>query len=103
MIVGNNETLKYRKKKKSTVSKSSSKSKHKHEYTECLLICNNHPHWATYGNVCGKIGDLHFFETEKREDGIYRQLDYDEIFEKYKDLEKIEVEDIFQKYIPISS
>lgn len=97
-----NEIPKYRKKKLSSTSKSSIKSKHKHEYVECLLIHNNYPHRGTYCKICGKIGDLHFFEAEKREDGLYRQLDYDEVYEKYNNLEKIEVEDIFQRYIPIS-
>ena len=48
------------------------------------------------------ISDLHFFEAEKREDGLYRQLDYDEVFEKYKDLENIVIDDIWQKFVPIS-
>lgn len=79
-----NETPKHRKKKKSSTSKSNTKSRHKHEYVECLLIHHKHPHRATYCKICGKIGDLHFFETEKREDGLYRQLDYDEVFEMYE-------------------
>ena len=48
------------------------------------------------------IGDLHFFEAEKREDGLYRQLYSDEVFEKYKDLENIVIDDIWQKFVPIS-
>ena len=52
--------------------------------------------------ICGKIGDLHFFETEKRDEGYYRSLDSDEVFEKYKHLEKYYIEDIWQKYVPIS-
>ena len=97
-----NEIPKHRKKKKSSTSKSSTKSKHKHEYKEVLLIHNDRPHWATVCKICGKIGDLHFFEGEKREDGLYRQLDYDEVIEKYNDLEKIEIYDIWQKYVPVS-
>lgn len=97
-----NEVPKYHKKKQSSISKSSTKSKHKHEYKPCLLIHNGHPHWATTCKICGKIDDLHFFETEKREDGLYKQLDYDEVIEKYKDLEKIEIYDIWQKYVPVS-
>ena len=96
------EIPKHRKKKRSSISKSSTKSKHKHEYKEVLLIHNNRPHLATVCKTCGKISDLHFFETEKREDGMYRQLDFDEVFEKYKDLENIVIEDIWQKYVPIS-
>ena len=97
-----NEIPKHRKKKQSSISKSSTKSKHKHEYKEVLLIPTDRPHWATVCKICGKIGDLHFFEAETREDGLYRQLDYDEVYEKYKDLEKIVIEDIWQKYVPIS-
>ena len=82
------EIPKHRKKKQSSTSKSGKKSKHKHEYKEVVLIHNDKPHWATVCKICGKIGDLHFFE--------------DEVFEKYKDLEKIEIESVFQKYVPIS-
>ena len=60
-----NEIPKYRKKKQSSTSKSNTKSKHKHEYKEVLLIHNGRPHWATERKICGKIGELHFFETEK--------------------------------------
>lgn len=96
-----NEVPKHKKKKDSSTSKSKEKAKHKHEYIECLLIHNGHPHRATYCTICGKIGDIHFFETERSEYG-YRQLDYDEVFEMYKELEQIPVADIFQKYIPVS-
>ena len=95
-----NEIPKHRKKKQSSISKSGTKSKHKHEYKEVLLIHNDRPHWATVCKICGKIGDLHFFETEKCEFG-YRSLDADEVFEKYNDLEKIVIDDIWQKYVPI--
>lgn len=97
-----NEIPKHRKKKKSSTSKSSTKSKHKHEYKEVLLIHNNRPHWTTVCKICGKIGNLHFFETEPYRYGMWRQLDADEVFEKYKDLENIVIEDIWQKYVPIS-
>ena len=97
-----NEIPKHRKKKQSSTSKSNTKSKHKHEYKEVLLIHNDRPHWATVYKICGNIGDLHFFEAEKREDGLYRQLDSDEVYEKYNDLENIVIDDIWQKYVPIS-
>ena len=98
-----NEIPKHRKKKQSSTSKSSTKSKHKHEYKEVLLIHNNRPHWATVCKICGKIGDLHFYETEIIEQGYHRILDIDEVFEKYKDLEKIEIGSVFQKYILIDN
>ena len=97
-----NEVPKHKKKKQSSTSKSSTKSKHKHEYKEVLLIHNDRPHWATVCKICGKINDLHFFESERCEDGMQRMLDDDEVLEKYKDLEKIVIEDIWQKYVPIS-
>lgn len=96
-----NEIPKHRKKKQSSTSKSSTKSKHKHEYKEVLLIHNNRPHWATVCKTCGKIGDLHFYETEKCEFG-FRGLDDDEVYEKYKHLENIVIDDIWQKYVPVS-
>ena len=97
-----NEIPKHRKKKQSSTSKSSTKSKHKHEYKEVLLIHNDRPHWATVCKICGKIDDLNFFETEKCEFG-YRSLVSDEVFEKYKDLENIVIEDIWQNYVPIDN
>ena len=97
-----NEIPKHRKKKQSSTSKSSTKSKHEHEYKEVILIHNGRPHWATVCKICGKIDYLHFFETEKCEFG-YRSLDSDEVFEKYKDLENIVIEDILQKFVPIDN
>ena len=103
-----NEIPKHRKKKQSSTSKSSTKSKHKHEYKEVLLIHNSRPHWATVCKICGKIGNLHFYEIDEIEhiqnkDIIeIRNLNSDEIYEKYKDLENIVIEDIWQKFVPIS-
>lgn len=99
-----NDTPKYRKKKDSSTSKSKVKSKHKHEYVDCLIITKERkcPHKSTYCKICGKIGDIHFFETEPIGNGLYRQLDVDEVYEKYNDLENIFVDDILQKYVPVS-
>lgn len=96
---------KHRKKKESSISKSNSKSKHKHDYSkECLLITgdNERPHYATYCSICGKIENVKFFETVREDDGYYRVLDADEVYEKHKNLEKIFVDDVWQKYLPIS-
>ena len=67
-----NDIPKYKKKKNSTISKSLDKSKHKHEYVDCLLIVGNrkYPYKAAYCKVCGKIGDMHLFETEKTDNGL---------------------------------
>ena len=95
----NNEIPKYRKKKQSSTSKSDTKSKHKHEYKEALLVYNDYPHFGTVCKICGKITDLHFFETVKTEEGYCIVLETDEVFEKYKHLEKYYIDDIFQKYV----
>ena len=100
-----NEIPKYRKKKQSSKSKSFEKSKHKHEYVDCLLVYKVKPYKANYCKICGKIGDLRFAETEKVERNgelYHRVLGKEEVFSKYKDLECIEVDDIWDKYIPIS-
>lgn len=97
-----NEVGKYRKKKKSSTSKSSEKSKHKHLYKKCLFKTKDYdPMSGSYCEICGKIGELHFFETISVSSNACRLLDGNEILEKYKDLEIIEVKNIWQKYIPI--
>lgn len=97
-----NDIPKHIKKKNSSTSKSSVKSKHKHEYVDCLLIKNGHPHKAEYCKFCGKINDLHFFETERTVNGMRRCLENNEVFEKYKDLEQFVVDDVFQKYVVLT-
>ena len=96
------EVPKHKKKTKSSTSKSSNKSKHKHEYTECLFIEKGHPHRGTYCTICGKIGDIHFFEAERLDNGMYRQLEYDEVYKLYKHLEQVQIDDVFQKFVPVS-
>lgn len=96
------EIPKHHKKKQSSTSSANKKSKHKHLYKECLLVNDGKPHRAEYCSICGKVGNLHFFESEKTEEGCYRQLNYDEVYEKFSECEKIPVEDIFQRYIPTS-
>lgn len=101
-----NEIPKHRKKKPSSTSKSKEKSNHKHEYVECLLINkeSNKPYKAIYCKVCGKIYDVKMFETIEINEcsNRCRLMNNEEIFEKYKDLEKYYVEDIWQKYVSIS-
>ncbi len=97
------EIPKYRKKKPS-VSSSSKKSKHKHTYRDCLLISENRPHKAEYCAICGKIGNIELFETEKVDTGYgksYRMLTDTEIYDKYKNIVKFEIESVFQKYVVI--
>lgn len=98
-----NEVPKHIKKKKSSVSKSKMKSKHRHIYEDCLLLEDNiRLHKSTYCKICGKVGEVKFFETEKTDYGAYRMLNSEEVFEKYKSLPQIHVEHIFQKYISIN-
>lgn len=98
-----NEIPKHRKKKNSSTSNANEKSDHKHEYVDCLFIEKTFPHKGTYCKLCGKIGDLSFFETTKTEDGYRLVLEAEEVFEKYKDLEQIHVDSIWQKYIPVKT
>lgn len=60
----------------------------------------NGPHKAQYCTICGKIGNIEFFETEKVNGG-YRMLTNAEIYNKYKNIIKFEIESIFQKYVVI--
>lgn len=96
-----NDIPKYRKKKSSSTSKSSRKSKHKHIYKECLVIENDRPHLATVCEICGKVGRLLTHETRRNDDGTYTVIEYDETYERHKDLEKYHIDDIFSKYIDI--
>ena len=96
MGMTNDDIPKYRKKRGSNVSKSREKSKHKHEYKECLLIENNHPHRATYCTICGKIGNVYFFESE----GLTVMSDK-EIYSKYHNLEQFKINKLWQKYVQI--
>ena len=96
-----NEIAKHIKKKASSTSKAKTKSKHKHEYVNFLLIENGEPHKAAYCKICGKIGDVKFMELIRCGNNTYRKLHDTEIFEKYKDLVQIEVDSLWQKFIPI--
>lgn len=99
-----NDIPKYKKKKNSSISKSKEKSKHKHDYKDCLLIVKDRkiPCKAVYCTICGKINNCNVFETVPCENGYLRMLYSEEIYEKYKDLEKVYVDDIWQKYVSIS-
>ena len=95
---------KYIKKKESSTSKSNIKSKHKHEYVDCLLVASGgaHPYPASYCKICGKINHSSPLEVcEKTESGYRRLLSSEEILEKYKDLERIEIDSYWQKYVPV--
>lgn len=59
------------------------------------------PYPGTYCKLCGKIGHVNAFCTEKVGD-VYCSLSDEEIYEKYKHLNKVYIDDIFQKYVPLS-
>lgn len=76
------------------------------KYVECLFIVTNlfgklKPCPGTYCKLCGKIGHVNAFCTEKVGD-VYCSLSDEEIYEKYKHLNKVYIDDIFQKYAPLS-
>ena len=66
-----------------------------------MLICKDYPHRAEYCKYCGKIYDIKFSEKERTDDNLFRILDSDEVLEKYKDLKRFEINDLFQKYVPM--
>lgn len=102
VAIDKGEIPKYKKKTKSSISKSGTKSKHKHEYKECLFIKDGRPYKGTYCTICGKIDDIGSFEIVEMDNGMCRMMNSNEVFEKYKHLEQIEIEDIFQKFVLVS-
>ena len=103
MIQNNiDDAPKYMKRRASNKSDAREKSKHRHIYTDCLLVEDGHPHKATYCKLCGKIQDVKMFETKKSpESSCSVVMKDDEIFDKYKELEKFQVKTIFAKYISL--
>ena len=118
MNIIENETPKYIKKKQSSTSKSSEKTKHKHEYTEKCIVKYPTRHLlafnieyrfaiATYCKYCGKIENIWHPEIEDNFNrglihNAKRYMSDEEILEVYKDLDVVEISDLFQKYLPIS-
>ena len=59
---------------------------------------------ASYCTICGKIGgniDPERKTSERLDDGRYRMLRNEEIFEQNKDLEVFDVGDMWTKYVPL--
>ena len=92
---------KYKKKKLSNTSKSRAKTNHKHDKKLCLFINKNSPYLGCYCTICGKIHNWKR-PTEKIESGCYRMLKDEEVFEQYKNLEQIHLENLWQKYVSIT-
>lgn len=111
-----NEIPKYKKKRQSSTSKSYNKSNHKHnhdgmciaKYPPFIQGGNHHMTLTTYCTECGRIIDsiaptVNEDFTNKNGEVIKRNrlLSREEILEKYKQLEIVEMSEHFQKYIPI--
>lgn len=93
------EEVKYIKRKPSNVSKAKFKARHKHEYCNCILKHDRRLYIGIYCSICGKLNNW-AVPTKKTEYG-YRMMNNGEILFQYNDLEIIEVDDLFAKYIPI--
>lgn len=79
------EDVKYRSKKKKKTPK---KSDHKHIYEECLFIWDNRVHRGERCSICGKVGDVHFFETEPCENSRFvKMISGKQVLDKYPDLD----------------
>lgn len=86
--------------KKKSSTKHTSRSDHKHNYDDCLLVDNeNRPYKANYCVVCGKIKDLKFWQTVRKDDNTYLQLDSDEVFKMFADLPTFKVVSCWDKYV----
>ena len=101
-MLGNDIPI-HKKKKASSASDAKSKSNHKHQYEERLLVAQGKPRRAKCCALCGKVGNVIFFDFVKTESGFHRQLHDEEIYRKYHRLEIIEVQDFYQKYIPATT
>jgi hypothetical protein len=89
-----NEIPKY---KKISLKATTKKSKHKHLYGQCLLIdVSKNVSRANYCVECGNIGDIFMFESIDAGNGYNRMLNSEEVLDKYKDLPKKLVDDIFK-------
>lgn len=88
------EVSKYIKKKDSSGSKAKMKSNHRHDYVDCLFIDKGKPHKGSYCTICEEIGSWTYFETDLCINGFHRVLSDEEVFERYKGLEKIFVDNV---------
>ena len=103
MDIYDNEIPKQIKKKPSTTSKSNKKSNHKHIYNDCLFIVNDRPYKGMYCKICGKISSIKIYEFVRNTSGFLGIMNQDEVYEKYKNLEQIKIENIFQKNIVLTN
>lgn len=86
------------------------KIKHKHQYKQYLLKLNNtasglvHFYPAQCCVICGKIGDVTYFETKPstKHPCCSVLLSDEEILEKHKDLTIVEIHSRQDKYIVLS-
>ena len=102
MIENYDNDAKYKRKKESNISKSNKKSNHKHIYEDCLLIDDKHVYKAQYCIICGKRNSIKWFDSISIGNGYHLLLSNDEKLEKYKDLKRFEVKDIFkEKFVKI--
>jgi hypothetical protein len=86
--------------KKSATKKKKKKSDHKHQFEEVLLqVSYRYPltgkvtknlHLGKRCSICSMIKETSWFITEKCSDGSSRILTYDEIINKYPDLEIVD-------------
>lgn len=106
-----NEIGKHKKKKASTISKSKNKSTHKHQYADCLLNDRNtyngeeHSHIckAKYCVICGKINDIHYFQTTPHptKPCCRIMLTNEELLELYPNVPIYDIDPLQSKYVPI--
>lgn len=76
------------------------KSNHKHQYEKCLFDVEGKFYVGKICRICGKIGDIEFFQCSKDGESRYPHfMSNKEIKDKYKELPTFKLQNICQKYI----
>lgn len=109
-LIGENLDTKYRKRMKSNRSSAARKSDHKHEYKKSLFRYK----WISpidgqektriaigeYCTICGRISNMKYTVTEKIDGSpMYRALSDNELIERHKNLDILNIDTPFEKYV----
>lgn len=106
------EEVKYKKKSHKTVKKAS----HKHHYVDVIVrypyeftvpgkstVIKDNGMVVERCKICGKVGNQHWFETEKTSDGLRRHLssNFNDVQQRHPELDVYEIQsDTVGKFLP---
>lgn len=104
-MINADETGRYKKRTDSNVSKIKNKSKHKHQYADVLISVgpSNSLYTGEICTICGKIKNFRLATGKIEINGKIgcRMLTNEETKEKYKELKKYHIDNLFQKYVKL--